>query len=652
MMNERSKSIEQDYIDKEVDIQKKCQLKWKRGDQSSQECLNDDEFSDGESDEGWDIPDGGCGWMVTFAAFFVGLIIDGVTFGFGSFLPHFMKEFNITRSKTALIGSTLSAFYLIVGPISNFLMHRYGPRFTTMMGGIITTVAFVLAFFAGSYTELLIYFGIIGGIGFGLAFLCSIMIVGQWFDKKRSLATGITMSGSGLGMFVAPPVINWLMHNYKWRGALLFIAGIILNITMFGAFFRDVRKAEPDEFRSACCKKKENNPEIEEGRAMINDKEEELGIERIRKNTSEAIHPDQYEKLLKEKHQKTEEENVMRIPKRHRRRTIHEDGPALFATNFSNNHQITRSLHNIRERDDEINDEVIGDIPIEKVPRSFIGSLASIPITDDMLHNRHHHHHHYHHHHEHSLNNANNLAIIEESVPDVKELEEMDSIKQLKKRRKRRKRTRREELEKIFLDIFELRLFRSYTFNLINLSGAFSLLALFVPWVYIAQVGEELGVPSDRSWLLTSYLGISNTVGRLFTGLVAVKFDTLKINNIAITFGGLITFAVPHLTSFWMLSVYSWLFGICIGAFLCLRSVLLFEMMGKEAAGKAFGVMILFFGISSMAGTPLAGYLRDSSNSYHYSFYFAATMFILSGVSTYFLRYVRDWEIRTGHQWK
>ena len=37
------------------------------------------------------------------------------------------------------------------------------------------------------------------GIGFGMMYLPSIVVVGFYFDKKRALATGIAVCGSGIG---------------------------------------------------------------------------------------------------------------------------------------------------------------------------------------------------------------------------------------------------------------------------------------------------------------------------------------------------------------------------------------------------------------------------------------------------------------------
>jgi MFS family permease len=69
-----------------------------------------------------------------------------------------------------------------------------------------------------------------------------------YFEKYRSLATGIAVCGSGLGTFVFAPLSEHLITEYGWRGALLIIAAIVLNCMILGALFRpvpDIRESKP-----------------------------------------------------------------------------------------------------------------------------------------------------------------------------------------------------------------------------------------------------------------------------------------------------------------------------------------------------------------------------------------------------------------------
>lgn len=69
-------------------------------------------------------------------------------------------------------------------------------------------------------------------------YLPSIVMVGYYFDKKRALATGIAVCGSGIGTFVFAPLGSFLVEEYGWRGCNIIISGIILNGVAFSMCFR------------------------------------------------------------------------------------------------------------------------------------------------------------------------------------------------------------------------------------------------------------------------------------------------------------------------------------------------------------------------------------------------------------------------------
>jgi len=48
-------------------------------------------------------------------------------------------------------------------------------------------------------------------------YLPSIVMVGYYFDKKRAMATGIAVCGTGIGTFVLAPIVNLLVSEYGWK---------------------------------------------------------------------------------------------------------------------------------------------------------------------------------------------------------------------------------------------------------------------------------------------------------------------------------------------------------------------------------------------------------------------------------------------------
>src|SRR3954471_19160295 len=75
----------------------------------------------------------------------------------------------------------------------------------------------------------------ISGTGFGLMYCPAIVIVTIYFEKRRSLATGITVCGAGVGTFLFSNIIGQLIVHFGWRQVFLIYAGLVLLCIPCGA---------------------------------------------------------------------------------------------------------------------------------------------------------------------------------------------------------------------------------------------------------------------------------------------------------------------------------------------------------------------------------------------------------------------------------
>ncbi|RVE48788.1 hypothetical protein evm_006562 [Chilo suppressalis] len=185
-------------------------------------------------------PDGGWGWMVVFASFMIHIVTDGLTYSFGIFYAEFLTYFEEGKGKTALIVSILVGVTLSAGPVSSSFVNRWGCQRVTVAGAILASVCVIASAFASNVLMLIFTIGIGSGFGFGLIYLPAIVSVTVWFERYRSLATGIAVCGSGLGTFLFAPLTSGLIAEYGWRGAMAIIGALILNCVPLGLMFRPV----------------------------------------------------------------------------------------------------------------------------------------------------------------------------------------------------------------------------------------------------------------------------------------------------------------------------------------------------------------------------------------------------------------------------
>ena len=66
------------------------------------------------------------------------------------------------------------------------------------------------------------------------------MIVTMYFEKYRSLATGITVCGAGVGTFLFSKIISYLIVAFSWKTVFLIYSGVVLLCIPCAALFKPI----------------------------------------------------------------------------------------------------------------------------------------------------------------------------------------------------------------------------------------------------------------------------------------------------------------------------------------------------------------------------------------------------------------------------
>jgi predicted MFS family arabinose efflux permease len=78
------------------------------------------------------------------------------------------------------------------------------------------------------------------GGGIGLSYVSFVVIVQQWFDRKRPIASGFSLTGFSVAVFSLPPLTQLLLDAYGWRGCLMLMSGVYLHGIAMAALLRPV----------------------------------------------------------------------------------------------------------------------------------------------------------------------------------------------------------------------------------------------------------------------------------------------------------------------------------------------------------------------------------------------------------------------------
>jgi len=188
------------------------------------------------------VPDGGWGWMVVLGSTLSHCLLPGLGRTFGVIYLVLLERFQESAGKTSLVLAIFNTCRQLFGTVAGMLAERFSCRACVITGGVIMLLGCVISAFATSLFYLYISFGIITGLGGGLIFAPSYIIVAQYFDKKKGRAMSFATIGSGLGMIALAPILDLLLHHYSLYGCFLILGAIQFNNCVSGCLFRPLPK--------------------------------------------------------------------------------------------------------------------------------------------------------------------------------------------------------------------------------------------------------------------------------------------------------------------------------------------------------------------------------------------------------------------------
>lgn len=158
-------------------------------------------------------------WIIVVVGFVITFIGFGSAYSFSAFFEPLQKEFSASRGSVSLIFSLAGFLYFGFGLVSGFLADRFGARPLIITGMVLLSAGLVLAGFAQSLMQVYIAYGIGVGLGLGCAYVPMLAAVQRAFVARRGLASGLAVSGIGVGTLIFPPVTSFLVNTIGWREA-------------------------------------------------------------------------------------------------------------------------------------------------------------------------------------------------------------------------------------------------------------------------------------------------------------------------------------------------------------------------------------------------------------------------------------------------
>ena len=179
--------------------------------------------------------DGAHGWRAVALAFAAMSVTFGIAYSFGAFLLPISEDLRAGRGATAGIFSVTTVALFGLGGLSGPAVDRFGPRRVLLVGAVSLGSGLFLTARATS-----LWHAYVGhGVGVGLAVACAyvplVAVVGGWFERRRTLAVGVAVSGIGVGTLVGAPIAAALVERVGWRDAYLLLGAVGVVVLLVSA---------------------------------------------------------------------------------------------------------------------------------------------------------------------------------------------------------------------------------------------------------------------------------------------------------------------------------------------------------------------------------------------------------------------------------
>ncbi len=177
------------------------------------------------------------GWIVLAVAFLTSLTGAGIRSAAQVFIVSLESEFGWSRSEIASAVAVSLFLFGVAGPISGWLLDRFGPRRVMMCALAVLCAGLTGTTVMQQLWQFALLWGIFVGFGAGgIATVLAASLVHRWFVARRGIALGLLNSASSTGQLIFIPLLMAVVVTAGWRAGSLLLAGTSIGLIALIAF--------------------------------------------------------------------------------------------------------------------------------------------------------------------------------------------------------------------------------------------------------------------------------------------------------------------------------------------------------------------------------------------------------------------------------
>uniref|UniRef100_A0A8D8TLC5 Monocarboxylate transporter 5 n=2 Tax=Cacopsylla melanoneura TaxID=428564 RepID=A0A8D8TLC5_9HEMI len=522
-------------------------------------------------------PDGGWGWLVLLGSLLVNVLMPGTIKSFGVLFVEFIEVFNASQVTASWIPAVCYFLYSSLGPLASYLSAKYSYRTVTLIGGTFASIGMVASFYADSIFFLYISYGVFVGIGAGLSFPPGIFIVTSYFLKYRGLANGIAISGSALGSIFLPPFLRYLLETYGYRGAVLIMGGITLNVWVGAMLYQPVSWHMK---KVVVYKTSTSLEDIEEAK----DSPEEMMTFSPTDKYSNSYH--------------------------NSNSTLPQLGSAAHLTPYRKLSNINKPVFPIGSTGHLNSHKTLSPNEPNERKISFV-STSSLRYVSTAFHGS-------------TLVGLN----IEETKKRTKNKRKNEKEQMYATANNKNRRLESESPLK--------QLIRDPVFIILLISNGTTAIGYTNFTIFLPSYAFTLGYDKSISSYLLSIVAAFDLIGRVGGSSLS---DWLTLDKKYYYIGGLLVSGIvlavlPFATTYTSLAIHCGLFGLSSGIFIGITAVTMVDLLGEDKLTASYGISLFVNGLLQLIGPPLCGVTYEYLHSYK-PIFTCLGLFLIAGASVW-----------------
>ncbi|TWP29708.1 MFS transporter [Apibacter muscae] len=178
-------------------------------------------------------------WLMVVSAVSMHLSIGSV-YAYSVMVKPVSEIFNVNGS---VINWAFKLAILLLGFSAAFMgrwVEKVGPKKSGTVAGIFYGVGIIgsgLAIYLHSLPLFLFCYGVIGGIGLGIAYITPVSTLVKWFPDKRGLATGMAIMGFGFSALIFGPLMQILFEKVGVTYTFFILGVVYLAMILLAASY-------------------------------------------------------------------------------------------------------------------------------------------------------------------------------------------------------------------------------------------------------------------------------------------------------------------------------------------------------------------------------------------------------------------------------